>query len=149
MALIPAQPSANPGVKKDMEAVAALDRDAELMLRVREGDDTSFGLLLERHRGPVVHFLYRMVQTQPVSEELAQEVFLRVYRSRTTYEPTAKFTSWLFRIATHVALNWLRDRRHETNQLSLTAGLERDTERQIADGRPTVDQILVYEVRLE
>ena len=75
MALIPAQPSAKPGVKKDMEAVAALDRDAELMLRVREGDDTSFALLLERHRGPVVHFLYRMVQNPSVSEELAQEVF--------------------------------------------------------------------------
>ncbi len=87
-----------------MEAVVALERDAQLMLRVREGDDTSFGLLLERHRGPVVHFLYRMVQNQAVSEELAQEVFLRVYRSRETYEPTAKFTTWLFRIATHVAL---------------------------------------------
>src|ERR1035438_9253770 len=95
MALIPAQPSANPGVKKDMEAVAALDRDAELMLRVREGDDTSLALLLERHRGPVVHFLYRMVQNPSVSEELAQEVFLRVYRSRATYEPTAKFTTLL------------------------------------------------------
>src|SRR6202050_4943762 len=108
MALLPAQPSANPGVKKDMEAVAALDRDAELMLRVREGDDTSFALLLERHRAPVIHFLYRMVQNQPASEELAQEVFLRVYRSRATYEPTAKFTTWLFRIATHLAINWLR-----------------------------------------
>ena len=62
---------------------------------------------------------------------LAQNVFLRVYCSRTTYEPTAKFTSWLFRIATHVALNWLRDRRHEPNQHSLRAGLERDSARQI------------------
>jgi len=49
-----------------------------------------------------VHFLYRMVQNQPVAEELAQEVFLRVYRSREGYEPTAKFTTWLFRIATHL-----------------------------------------------
>ena len=59
--LKPTQPSPEAGVKKDMEAVVALERDAQLMLRVREGDDTSFGLLLERHRGPVVHFLYRMV----------------------------------------------------------------------------------------
>src|ERR1700690_1024746 len=116
MALLPAQPSANPGVKKDMEAVASLDRDAELMLRVREGDDTSFALLLERHRGPVVHFLYRMVQNPSVSEELAQEVFLRVYRSRATYEPTAKFTTWLFRIATHLALNSIRDGKNERLQ---------------------------------
>ena len=65
-----------------MMAVAALERDAELMLRVREGDSASFALLLERHRGPVIHFLYRMVQNQAVAEELAQEVFFRVYRSR-------------------------------------------------------------------
>ena len=83
------------------------------MLRVRDGDQASFGLLLEKHRGPVIHFLYRMVQNQAVAEELAQEVFLRVYRSRDNYEPTAKFTTWLFRIATHLGLNWIRDGRNE------------------------------------
>ena len=67
-----------------MTALASLERDAELMLRVRDGDETSFALLLNRHRGPVVHFLYRMVQNQGVAEELAQEVFLRVYKSRGT-----------------------------------------------------------------
>ena len=87
---------------------ATLDYDAELMLRVKEGDEASFTLLLEKHRNSVVNFLYRMVQNQAVAEELAQEVFLRVYRSRSTYEPTAKFTTWLFRIATHLALNALR-----------------------------------------
>ena len=100
-------------------AVAALERDAELMLRVRDGDPASFALLLERHRGPVIHFLYRMVQNQAVAEELAQEVFFRVYRSRATYEPTAKFTTWLFRIATHLALNWIRDGKHEKGQESI------------------------------
>ena len=76
-----------------------------MMLRVKEGDDASFAPPLEKHRSPVIHFLYRMVQDRAVSEELAQEVFLRVYRSRATYEPTAKSTTWLFRIATHLALN--------------------------------------------
>ena len=66
------QPSLHPRVQTDMEAVASLERDAQLMLRVREGDETSFALLLERHRGPVVNFLYRMVQDRAVSEELAQ-----------------------------------------------------------------------------
>src|SRR5437868_6270060 len=102
-----------------MEAVVTLERDAELMMRVREGDDTSFAILLERHRSPVVHFLYRMVQNQAVSEELAQDVFLRVYRSRQSYEPTAKFTTWLFRIATHLALNRIRDTKKEKGQESL------------------------------
>src|SRR5579871_5672778 len=133
------QPSDKSGVLKDMEAVAALERDAELMLRVREGDDTSFGLLLARHRGPVVHFLYRMVQNAPVSEELAQEVFLRVYRSRATYEPTAKFTTWLFRIATHLALNWIRDGKHEKRQESLDDELIEGVERQIASRERTVE----------
>src|SRR4029077_2231449 len=94
-------------VKGDMGATQALDLDAQLMLRVRDGDEDSFRALLEKHRNPVIHFVYRMVQDRAVSEELSQEVFLRVYRSRGTYEPTARFTTWLFRIATHLALNWL------------------------------------------
>ena len=118
------------------------------MLRVREGDDTSFALLLERHRGPVVHFLYRMVQNQAVSEELAQEVFLRVYRSRATYEPTAKFTTWLFRIATHVALNSIRDRKKEKGHESLDEGMLDGLERQVADRQQTVEQEMVHEVKL-
>src|SRR5262249_16193710 len=110
------QHSDQSGVNKDMEAVVALERNAQLMMPVREGDDTSLWLLLERHRGPVIHFLYRMVQNQAESEELAQEAFLRVYRSRETYEPTAKFTTWLYRIATHLALNRIRDTKKEKGQ---------------------------------
>jgi RNA polymerase sigma-70 factor (ECF subfamily) len=132
----------------EMEA-QAIELDARLMLGVKHGEGMCMDLLLQRHRGPVIQFLYRMVRNRAIAEELAQNVFLRVYRSRTTYEPTAKFTSWLFRIATHVALNWLRDRRHETNQLSLSAGLDRDTERQIPDKRPTVEKIMLYEVKLD
>src|SRR5277367_1810265 len=142
------QPSDKSGVHKDMEAVAALERDAELMLRVREGDDTSFGLLLARHRGPVIHFLYRMVQNAPVSEELAQEVFLRVYRSRATYEPTAKFTTWLFRIATHLALNSIRDGKNDRKRESLDDMVDDQPVRQVSDNRPTVEQAMLYQARM-
>src|SRR5579862_9407649 len=114
-----AQPSWSRRVNSDRAANGRLERDAELMLRVREGDEASFGLLLEKHRNPVIHFLDRMVQNQAVAEELAQEAFLRVYKSRVSYEPTAKFTTWLFRIATHLALNWIRDWRYEHRQASL------------------------------
>jgi len=141
------QPSPETRVKSDMEAAVALERDAQLMLRVRAGDDTSFAMLLERHRGPVVHFLYRMVPNQAVSEELAQEVFLRVYRSRATYEPTAKFTTWLFRIATHVALNSIRDRKKEKGHESLDEELLDGMERQVADRQQTVEQEMVHEVK--
>jgi len=130
-------------------AAATLDYDAELMLRVKEGDGTSFGVLLEKHRASVIHFVYRLVQEQAVAEELAQEVFLRVYRSRSSYEPTAKFKTWLFRIATHLALNWLRDERHERGQERLDDVSADLPVRQVSDRRPSVEQRLVYEVKLE
>ncbi|MFB3825502.1 MAG: RNA polymerase sigma factor [Bryobacteraceae bacterium] len=130
-------------------AAAALDYDAELMLRVKDGDGVSFGLLLEKHRCAVIHFLFRMVQDHAVAEELAQEVFFRVYRSRATYEPTAKFTTWLFRIATHLALNSLRDGKRERGQERLDDGFPDTPVRQVSDRRPTVEQKLVYEARLD
>ena len=129
-------------------SMAALDYDAELMLRVKDGDGASFGVLLEKHRSPVIHFLYRMVQNSAVAEELAQEVFLRVYRSRGTYEPTAKFTTWLFRIATHMALNALRDNRNERLQDRLDDDSSDMPVRQVSDRRPSVEQSMVYEAKL-
>jgi len=126
-----------------------LDYDTRLMLRVKEGDGASFALLLEKHRNPVIHFLYRMVQDQPVAEELAQEAFLRVYRSRASYEPTAKFTTWLFRIATHLALNWLRDGKRERQQERLDEVAADSPTLQISDRKPTVEQTMLREVWLE
>jgi RNA polymerase sigma-70 factor (ECF subfamily) len=139
------------GVDTDMgvAAAATLDYDVELMLRVKEGDGASFGLLLEKHRASVIHFVYRLVQEQAIAEELAQEVFWRVYRSRASYEPTAKFKTWLFRIATHLALNWLRDEKHERGQERLDDVSTHLPARQISDRRPSVEQELVYSVKLE
>ena len=128
--------------------MAALEYDAQLMLRVRDGDDASFAILLDRYRGPVIHFLYRMVQNHPVAEELAQEVFLRVYRSRATYEPAAKFTTWLFRIATHLALNWLRDGKHEKGQDRLDDPESAGGTREVSDRKPSVEQEMVNRARL-
>jgi len=136
-------------VNKDIDTAAALDLDTELMVRVKEGDGASFGVLLDKHRSPVVHFLYRMVQNHAVAEELAQEVFLRVYRSRSTYEPTAKFTTWLFRIATHLALNSLRDGKNERLQERLDDNSSDMPVRQVSDLRPSVEQSLVYQAKLD
>jgi RNA polymerase sigma-70 factor (ECF subfamily) len=136
-------------VNKDIDTAAALDLDTELMVRVKEGDGASFGVLLDKHRSPVVHFLYRMVQNHAVAEELAQEVFLRVYRSRSTYEPTAKFTTWLFRIATHLALNALRDGKNERLQERLDDDSRDMPVRQVSDLRPSVEQSLVYQAKLD
>ena len=130
-------------------AAVALDYDAELMLRVKDGDGASFAVLLEKHRSSVIHFVYRMVQNQAIAEELAQEVFLRVYRSRSSYEPTAKFTTWLFRIATHLALNSLRDGKNQRYEERLDDQVEDLPVRQVADHRPSVEQSMVYEARLD
>jgi len=87
--------------------------DAEVMLRVGAGDDAAFDYLVEKFRRPMVSFMYRMAHNQAVAEELAQEVFLRVYRSRSSYAADAKFTTWLYRIATNLAVNHARDTRQE------------------------------------
>jgi RNA polymerase sigma-70 factor, ECF subfamily len=137
-----------------MGASPAPDLDAQLMLRVRDGDEDSFGVLLDKHRNPLCHFLYRMVQDQAVCEELAQEVFLRIYKSRQSYEPTARFTTWMFRIATHLALNWLRDEKNERAQERLDGGREGDRGgdfpvREVADRKPSVEQRMLYQARLQ
>ncbi|HXN19122.1 MAG TPA: sigma-70 family RNA polymerase sigma factor [Candidatus Binatus sp.] len=100
--------------------------DVQLMLDVKAGDDRSFDLLLQKYRTPLVNFLYRMVRDTATAEDLAQEVFLRVYRARKQYSPSAKFTTWLFRIATNLALNSVRDNRHRQKDVSIDAASSPD-----------------------
>src|SRR5260370_34122325 len=95
--------------------------DVQLMLDVKAGDEQSFTLLLHRYRSPLINFLYRMVRNREQAEDLAQEVFLRVYRARAEYVPSAKFTTWLFRIATNRALNSVRDNSYQRMENSLDA----------------------------
>src|SRR5437762_2467661 len=92
--------------------------DAEVMLRVKAGDEAAFDYLLQKYRRPMMNFMYRMARNPAVAEELAQEVFLRIYRSREKYEASAKFTTWLYRIATNLAVNHARDTRHERRENS-------------------------------
>ena len=142
------QPAINQPAINQAAIVRTRDGDAELMLRVRAGDHSSFELLLEKHRGSMIHFLRRLVQNDAVAEELAQEVFLRVFKSREHYQPSAKFTTWLFRIGTHLALNWIRDGRNEKSQTSLDKETADGASRQVPDRRRTVEQDLLYEAKL-
>jgi RNA polymerase sigma-70 factor (ECF subfamily) len=93
--------------------------DVDVMLRVKTGDESAFAYLVQKYRRPMVGFMYRLCHNPSTAEELAQEVFLRVYRSRTSYEPSAKFTTWLYRIATNLAVNHARDTRHERPENTL------------------------------
>ena len=95
------------------EARTETSGDAEVMLRVKAGDDSAFAYLVQKYRRAMVSFMYRMAHNPAVAEDLAQEVFLRVYRSRENYEASAKFSTWLYRIATNLAVNYARDMRHE------------------------------------
>jgi RNA polymerase sigma-70 factor, ECF subfamily len=127
--------------------------DVQLMLDVKAGDEQSFALLLQRYRSPLVNFLYRMVRQREQAEDLAQEVFLRVYRARKDYVPSAKFTTWLFRIATNLALNSVRDHRYERLEISLDAPVTADAEEgderplDVADKHPDIEQHLVEEAQ--
>jgi RNA polymerase sigma-70 factor (ECF subfamily) len=127
--------------------------DVQLMLDVKAGDEQSFALLLHRYRTPLVNFLYRMVRNREQAEDLAQEVFIRVYRARADYVPSAKFTTWLFRIATNLALNSIRDTRHQRMEVSLDAPVTVDSEEgdqralDVAEKNPNIEEHLVQEAQ--
>jgi RNA polymerase sigma-70 factor, ECF subfamily len=125
--------------------------DAEVMLRVKAGDDAAFAYLAQKYRRPMVSFMYRMCRNATAAEDLAQEVFLRVYRSRSGYEASAKFTTWLYRIATNLAVNYARDTRHERpeNTVSLDEpDQETGTTMDVPDASLTAEESLVRRERL-
>jgi RNA polymerase sigma-70 factor (ECF subfamily) len=125
--------------------------DAEVMLRVAAGDDSAFDYLVEKFRRPMVSFMYRMTRNQAVAEELAQEVFLRVYRSRQSYAASAKFTTWLYRIATNLAVNHARDTKYERPENTVNID-EPDTETgltvDVADRSLNAEQVILRRERL-
>jgi RNA polymerase sigma-70 factor (ECF subfamily) len=122
------------------------------MLRVAAGDESGFNYLVEKHHRAMIHFLFRMVRNQAIAEELAQEVFLRVYRSRESYRAEAKFTTWLYRIATNLAVNHARDTRREraAHPVYLDAPEpESGATPDVADDEPTVEQRLMRDERMK
>lgn len=94
--------------------MCAEDEDVQLMLAFRAGDVGAFDALFERWAGRLLRYLERMLRDAALAEELVQEVFVRVHRARERYQPTARFSTWLFTIGTRLALNELRrpSRRH-------------------------------------
>jgi RNA polymerase sigma-70 factor (ECF subfamily) len=124
--------------------------DAAIMLRVAAGDETGFNYLVEKYHRQMIHFLFRMVRNQAIAEELAQEVFLRVYRSRDSYRAEAKFSTWLYRIATNLAVNHARDSKHERAAKNIYLDApdeETGTIPEVADDEPSVEERLVSDER--
>jgi RNA polymerase sigma-70 factor (ECF subfamily) len=123
-----------------------LDPDAEQMLRFQAGEAEAFEALFQRHIRAVVNFAYRFVRNRDVAEELAQEVFLRVHDAAAGYRPEARFTTWLYRIATNVCLNELRRPRCKAVHSSLDEDSSGGSGRRALDivdtGRDAPDRVL-------
>jgi RNA polymerase sigma-70 factor (ECF subfamily) len=176
----PAQPQEEDGVIEDMATLAvnpgfldgvadpARDRlaqghvpqgsghfaameDSAIMLELRAGNMSGFDFLIQKYRKPIVNFMYRMVHNQAIAEELAQEVFLRVYRSRETYRAEARFSTWLYRIATNLGVNYARDNRHERNASTIyldAADEETGTTPDVADSTPGAEASMLRRERM-
>jgi RNA polymerase sigma-70 factor (ECF subfamily) len=126
--------------------------DAEVMLELRSGNMAAFDVLLAKYRKQIVHFMFRMVHNQAVAEELAQEVFLRVYRSRETYRAEARFSTWLYRIATNLGVNHARDTRHERTASTVyldEADSETGTTPDVADMTPSAEAEMLRQERMK
>jgi RNA polymerase sigma-70 factor (ECF subfamily) len=125
--------------------------DSAIMLELRAGNMSGFDYLIQKYRKPIINFMYRMVHNQAVAEELAQEVFLRVYRSRETYRAEARFTTWLYRIATNLGVNYARDTRHERAASTIyldEPDPETGTTQDVADSTPGAEASLLHRERL-
>ena len=125
--------------------------DAEVMLELRAGNMAAFDVLLQKYRKPIIHFMYRMVHNQAVAEELAQEVFLRIYRSRETYRAEARFSTWLYRIATNLGVNHARDTRHERSASTVyldEPDADTGTTPDVADSTPSAEANILRRERM-
>ncbi|MFC6646749.1 RNA polymerase sigma factor [Granulicella cerasi] len=142
--------------KKRAAAVARGDfselNDAEVMLELKAGNLQAFDVLLNKYRKQIIHFMFRMVHNQAVAEELAQEVFLRVYRSRETYRAEARFSTWLYRIATNLGVNHARDTRYERSAQTVyldDPDPETGTRPDVADDTPNVEADILRDERMK
>ena len=126
--------------------------DSAVMLELSGGNMAGFDYLLKKYRKPIVSFMYRMTHNQAVAEELAQEVFLRVYRSRETYRAEARFSTWLYRIATNLGVNHARDTRYERTASTVfldEPDSETGTTPDVPDPVPSAEAGLLRQERME
>jgi len=115
------------------------DPDAVLMLRVKRGDRAAFAELVEKYKQPVMNLVYRTLRDEAEAEDLAQNVFLQVYKSAKRYESRAKFSTWLFTIARNLCLNEIRRRsRHPADSLEESHAEHEDQPRQQFEDKSSV-----------
>src|SRR6266478_313345 len=103
-------------VNPSMTEAESPEPEIAWMARIREGDMEAFRLLVETHQARVIGTISKMLGSEAESEDLAQQVFIRIWKSAPRYQPTAKFTTWLFRITRNLVFNELRRKRHFVDQ---------------------------------
>ena len=130
--------------------MAGDNSDVNLMLRVKRGDREAFTALVQRYRKSLINFIFRFTCNEASSEDLAHEVFLKVFQSAARYEPKAEFSTWLYRIASNAALNFIRDQRNRAS-VSIDADSEKEAELpriDLADQRLLVEEELIVQERV-
>jgi len=125
------RPAAPQRVQKHVDAAALADLDTQLMLALHDGDTSAGNALVRRNFERVAGYLTRLIGDPAPVEDLAQDVFLQVFKSARRYEPTARFSTWLYRIATNAARNYLT---RSTRRQQLRAGSVESA------GRPDLDR---------
>jgi len=121
----------------------------DLMARIAKGDDSAFEILVNRHQVSILNLIYRFIGDRTQAKDLAQEVFIRVWQSAKSYEPKAKFTTWLYRITANLCFNELKSARrrrwfqfHRSNEDN-----EGNIEETFSDGSPTAEDLLLEKER--
>lgn len=130
---LPAGIQSHPALRGVPPSIAT-DPDVHLMLAFQDGSEAAFVQLIQRNQHKVFAVIYRFLGDRTEAEDLAQEVFLRVYRMSGRYQPTAKFSTWIYRIATNISLNAIRDRgRFHTLPLEVKHDDSEEFHREVAD----------------
>jgi RNA polymerase sigma-70 factor (ECF subfamily) len=121
----------------------------DLMVRIAKGDNDAFEILVNRHQTSVLNLIYRFIGDRTQAKDLAQEVFIRVWKSAKSYEPKAKFTTWIYKITTNLCINELKSARrrrwfsfHRPDEDS-----ENSMEDSISDGSPNAEELLLAKER--
>jgi RNA polymerase sigma-70 factor (ECF subfamily) len=121
----------------------------DLMVRIAEGDDSAFEILVNRHHTSVLNLIYRFIGDRTQAKDLAQEVFIRVWQAAKSYEPKAKFTTWLYRITANLCLNELKSARRRKWFLFYRSDedSENTLEEALADSSPSAEDLLLEKER--
>lgn len=117
----------------------------ELMARVAGGDQEAFEILVNRHQTSILNLVYRFIGDRTQAKDLAQEVFLRVWQSAKTYEPKAKFTTWIYQITANLCFNELKSSRRKKwfQFLRFGENQENTVEEVLVDPSPSPEDLLL------